>query len=67
MTKAARILYTLATQADARYSATIASRTGKDRWTLNASDERIPEIREAYRAKVIADAAWSTFLRTSKG
>lgn len=62
----ARALYTLAEQADARYSATIAARCpGKTRGTLTSTEERIPEIADAYRAKQNADEAWLTFLRTS--
>lgn len=66
-TTIAHRLYTLATQADARLSAVIAARTAgaRDRWTLTAEEERIPEIRAAYRAKVTADAAWLTYLRVS--
>mgnify|MGYP006951219927 CR=1 FL=1 len=65
----ARTLYTLAEQADARLTATIAARTNgkRDRWTLTSTDLLIPEIREALRAKRNADEAWLTFLRTTRG
>lgn len=62
----ARLLYIRAEQADARYSAVIRARTGGDRWTLTPEQERIPEVREAYREKRNADEAWLTFLRTSR-
>jgi len=63
----AKTLYTLAEQADARFSEVIKSRTNgkRNRWTMTAADLMIPEIREAYRAKVTADAAWLTFMRTA--
>lgn len=64
--KAGRILYTLAEQADARYTETIKARTGRSRWTLTTDDERIPEIQDAYREKINADQAWLTFLRTTR-
>jgi hypothetical protein len=49
----AHTLYTLAEQADARFSETVKSRqNGASRW---AADMRIPEVAEAYRAKVNAD------------
>lgn len=64
--RAGRILYMLAEQADARYTATITARTGRSRWTLTADDERIPEIQDAYRQKINADQAWLTFLRTTR-
>lgn len=58
-------LYTLALQADARFTAVIAARTDgkRDRWTMTAADMMIAEVREAYRAKLVADDAWLTFLR----
>ena len=68
-TETAKTLYTLAEQADARFSATIAARTNgkRDRWTMTAADlMNNPEIREAYRAKLNADDVWLTFLRTSR-
>ena len=60
------VLFTLAEQADARLTATIAARTNssRDRWTMTAADLMLPEVREAYQAKVTADEAWLTFLRT---
>jgi hypothetical protein len=58
-----RLLTLQAEQADARYSSTIAARTGKTRWTLTADERRIPEIQEAYRAMVNADEAFWTFCR----
>ena len=63
--KTPHILFTLAEQADARFSATIAGRSDgkRDRWTMNASDWMTAEVREAYKAKVTADEAWLTFLR----
>ena len=65
--QAMRMLYTLAEQADARYSATIAARCpGKTRWTLTAEQAAIPEIREAYQAKRIADEAWLAWMRTHR-
>jgi hypothetical protein len=66
--KTTHTLYTLAQQADERFSATIAARTNgqRNRWTMTAADLMIPEIREAYRAKVTADEVWLTFLRTSR-
>lgn len=62
------ILYTLALQADKRLTATIAARTNnkRNRWTMTADDRLCPEIREAYRAKVNADEAWLTYMRTSR-
>lgn len=60
------ILYTLAEQADARLTETLKSRTGRDRWTMIASDYLIPEVRDALRAKLNADEAWLTFMRTSR-
>ena len=62
------ILYTLAEQADTRFSATIAARTNgkRDRWTMTGTDLMCPEIREAYKAKLNADDAWLTYLRTSR-
>ena len=69
MTKTAHILYTLAEQADARLSSTIAARTNgkRDRWTMTADDLMMqPEIREALTVKFAADEAWLTFLRTSR-
>jgi hypothetical protein len=68
MSTNAHRLYTLAEQADRRFSETVKSRTyGKrDRWTMTGEDLLIPEVREAYRAKVNADEAWLTFLRTSR-
>ena len=64
----AHILYTLAEQADARFSATIAARSNgkRDRWTMTAQDWLYQEVREAYREKLTADDAWLTFLRTSR-
>ena len=64
--RTAKILYTLAEQADERFSETVRSRQGQKvtRW---AADMRIPEVREAYKAKLAADEAWLTFLRTSRG
>jgi hypothetical protein len=68
MTKRAHALYTLAEQADARFSATISARTNgkRDRWTMTASDMMVAEIREAYKAKINADEAWLTFLRHNR-
>jgi hypothetical protein len=66
MNKTAHILYTLAEQADARLSATLTSRTGRDRWTMKAADYQIPEVREALREKLNADEAWLTFLRHNR-
>ena len=66
MTKAAHILYTLAEQADARLTATLAARTGHDRWTMQAADYRIPEVRDALTAKLNADEAWLSFLRHTR-
>ncbi len=65
---AAQVLFTLAEQADARFSATVAERSGgkRDRWTMTADDLMSHEVREAYRAKITADEAWLTFLRTSR-
>jgi hypothetical protein len=63
------ILYTLAEQADARLTATIAARTNgqRDRWTMTAADlVNNPEIREALREKMNADEAWLTYLRTTR-
>ncbi len=70
MTKSqtAKTLYTLAEQADARFSATISARTNgtRDRWTMTADDLMgHPEIREAYRAKLNAEEAWLTFIRAA--
>ncbi len=65
-TGAAHTLYTLAEQADARLTETLKSRTGRTRWTMVAADYLIPEVREALTAKFNADAAWLTFLRTSR-
>lgn len=62
----AQILFTLAEQADQRYSATVHARTGKTHWTLSRDEALIPEIRDAYHAKVTADEAWLTYLRTSR-
>ena len=64
----AHVLNTLAEQADARFSETVRARTNgkRDRWTMTATDAKIPEVHEAYRAKVNADEAWLTFLRTSR-
>jgi hypothetical protein len=62
------VLFTLAEQADARLTATIAARTNgqRDRWTMTADDLlNHPEIREALRAKMNADEAWLTFMRTA--
>jgi len=59
----AHTLYMLAEQADARFSATVEARTGRDRWTMTAEDRKIPEVAEAYRAKLNADEAWLMFLR----
>ena len=64
-TNAGRILYTLAEQADRRYSATVYARTGKTRWTMTRDEERIPEVRDAYLAKVRADEAWLSYLWTN--
>ena len=64
---AARILYALTEQADARFSEVVKSRTGRTRWTMRPDDQRIPEVADAYRAKVNADQAWLTFLRTTAG
>ena len=66
--RAAHTLYVLAEQADARFSETIKSRTGgkRNRWTMTAQDMLIPEVFDAYRAKLAADEAWLTFLRTSR-
>ena len=66
MTNAPHALYVLACQADARLTETLKSRTGRDRWTMKAADYLIPEVREALRAKLDADQAWLTFLRTSR-
>jgi hypothetical protein len=60
------VLYTLAEQADARLTATLKARTGRDRWTMKAADYLIPEVREALRAKWNADEAWLTFLRHNR-
>lgn len=60
------VLYTLAEQADARLTETLKSRTGRDRWTMKAEDYRIPEVRDALRAKLNADEAWLMFLRHSR-
>jgi hypothetical protein len=60
------ILYTLAEQADARLTETLKSRTGRDRWTMKADDYKIPEVRDALRAKLNADEAWLTFLRHNR-
>jgi hypothetical protein len=64
--RTARTLYGLAEQADARYSAVVAARTHgrRTRWTLTPDEARHPEIAAAYAAKVAADEAWLTFLRT---
>jgi hypothetical protein len=61
-----RRLMILAEQAEARYSAVIKARTGLDRWTMTREQEAIPEIAEAYRAKVTADEAVCTFIRTTR-
>jgi hypothetical protein len=61
-----KTLMTLADQAEARYSAVIKARTGLDRWTLTREQEAIPEIAEAFRAKVTADEAICTFIRTTR-
>lgn len=60
-------LRTIAEQLDARYTETIKSRTDgkRDRWTLTADDERIPEIRVALAAKVVADDAWISWQRAN--
>lgn len=63
---AGRKLYRLAEQADARYSETVRSRTGKTRWTLTEAEARIPEVLAAYRAKVSADEAWASFQRWAR-
>ncbi len=63
------VLFTLAEQADARLTATIAARTDgkRDRWTMTAADLlNYPEIREALRAKQNADEVWLTFLRSTR-
>lgn len=60
------VLMTLAEQADARYSETAKSRTGAYRWTMTKAQRSIPEVQDAYRAKVNADEAWLTFMRTSR-
>lgn len=62
-----RTLYTLAQQADTRLSATIHSRTNgtRNRWTLTAADEQIPEIREALHEKRVADDRWLAFMRST--
>lgn len=57
------VLYALAEQADARLTATLQARTGRDRWTMLATDYSIPEVREALALKINADEAWLTFLR----
>ena len=64
----AKRLYTLAAQADARFTATIAARTEgrRDRWTMTGQDWMIPEVWEAYRAKLAADEVWLTFLRHAR-
>lgn len=52
-------LFTLALQADARYTAACAPKT---RWTADHTD---PAIAAAYRAKVDADAVWLTYMRSN--
>jgi hypothetical protein len=59
-------LYALAEQADARLTEVLKSRTGRDRWTMQADDYMIPEVADALRAKMNADEAWLAFLRTSR-
>jgi hypothetical protein len=66
MANATHVLYTLAEQADARLTETLKSRTGRTRWTMIASDYLIPEVREALLAKLNADEAWLTFMRTTR-
>ncbi len=66
MTNAAKTLYMLAEQADARLTETLKSRTGRGRWTMKAEDYKIPEVREALTAKFNADEAWLTFMRHSR-
>jgi hypothetical protein len=66
MTNTPHVLYTLAEQADARLTETLKSRTGRDRWTMKAEDYKIPEVREALNAKLNADEAWLTYLRTTR-
>lgn len=64
----AHILFTQAEQADARFSEAVRSRSNgqRDRWTMNATDWLIAEVRDAYREKVNADEVWLTFLRTNR-
>lgn len=66
--RAPHILYTLALQADERFTAVIQARTAgnRNRWTFTAADLiNHPEIREALRAKQTADEAWLAFMRFS--
>jgi transposase-like protein len=66
MANARHILYTLAEQADARLTEVLKNRTGRTRWTMVAADYQIPEVREALKAKLNADEAWLTFMRTAR-
>lgn len=62
----AQRLFLLAPQADARLTAVLTARTGRDRWTMIAADYTIPEVQDALREKFNADHHWLGFLRQAR-
>jgi hypothetical protein len=59
-------LYTQALQADEHLTAVLKAKTGRDRWTMQANDYKIPEVADALRAKYAADDAWLNAIRQSR-
>jgi hypothetical protein len=60
-------LYSAALAAQEHYTRTIETLfPGKTCWTLSKAQSAMRTIREAYDAKVSADAAWLAFLRESR-
>ena len=59
-------LFAAALKADEQYERTITTHfPGKTRWTVTKAQEAMRAIRDAYDAKVSADAAWLAFLRST--
>ncbi len=60
-------LYLAAEQADAHLTAVLTAQCeGRTPHTLIVADYAIPEVRQALTAKLDADQAWRTYLRTSR-
>jgi len=60
-------LFSAALKADEQYERTITTQfPGQTRWTITKAQEAMQAIRDAYDAKVSADAAWTAWMQAKR-